>query len=85
MLGTALTAIIGTIAKGKASKAIAATVGGALSIPVVQPLADALFDGLLSGAVPEVKKAGTVIGATLAIMATNWILTWFAPANKPAK
>lgn len=84
MLGTALTAIIGLVAKGKASKAIAATVGGALSVPVVQPIADALFDGILSGAVPEVRKAGVVIGATVAVMATNWILTWFAPANKPS-
>lgn len=85
MLGAALTAIIGTIAKGKAAKAIASGASAVVTIPVVAPLAHEFFAGILEGAGPELRQAGALFGAAVATAAVNYALTWFAPANKPAK
>jgi hypothetical protein len=84
MIGTALTAIIGLVAKGKAAKAIASGVGGIVTIPVVAPLVHEFLEGVLAGAGPELRQAGALVGAALASAAVNYAVTWFAPANAPA-
>jgi hypothetical protein len=85
MIGTALTAIIGLVAKGKAAKAIAAGASGIVTIPVVAPLVHEFMEGVLAGAGPELRQAGALVGAALASAAVNYAVTWFAPANTPAK
>mgnify|MGYP000582533516 CR=1 FL=1 len=85
MLGTILTAAIGLVAKGKASKAIASGASAVVTIPIVAPLAHEFFSGLLDGAGPELRQAGALFGAAVATAAVNYIVTWFAPANATAK
>lgn len=82
-LTTALTAVIGTVAKGKAAKAMA---GGAAGVVLTagQPIVDAFLQGVSTGALPKITELGTIIGATLAGYAVGFVVTYLAPANKPA-
>lgn len=85
MIGTALTAIIGLVAKGKAAKAIASGASAVVTIPIIEPLMNEFMDGILAGAGPEAKRLGTLIGATVVAGIFQYATTWFAPANAPAK
>lgn len=85
MLGAALTTVIGLVAKGKAAKAIASGASAVVTIPVIAPLAHEFFAGLLEGAGPELRQAGALFGAAVATALVNYVVTWLAPANAPAK
>lgn len=84
MLGTALTAIIGVVAKGKAAKAIAAGVGG-LALTAGQPIVDTLVSGFSAGVMPSIEQLGLVLGQAVGGFIVGYAITWFAPKNAPAK
>ena len=86
MLGTALTAVIGIVARGKAAKAIAGTVSGAIATQLANDnsLVSAFVNGVTTGALPKVTELGVMVGEVAIGGLIGWILTWFAPKNKAA-
>lgn len=84
MIGTALTAIIGIVAKGKAAKAIA---GGAATtlVTVGGPVVELLQKGFVDGIAPSIEQIGVTLGQALGAFLVGYAVTWFAPANKAAK
>lgn len=87
MLGTALTAIIGVVAKGKAAKAIAGTLSGAIATQLANDnsLVSAFVNGVTTGALPKVSELGVMVGEVVIGGVIGWVLTYFAPKNAPAK
>ena len=83
MIGTALTTVIGLVAKGKAAKAMAGGAAGAI-LTAGQPFVDTFVAGFQAGALPEVKHLGVILGQAIAGYVVGYAVTWFAPANKPA-
>lgn len=81
-----LTGVIGTVAKGSASKAIAGGVAGAI-LNGTGPLIDAFSTGLVAGAGPQVEALGFAIGQAVIGGLVGYAITWLAPKNKevPAK
>lgn len=77
-----LTTILGVVAKGRASKAIAGGLAGAL-INGAGPLIDAFSQGVFTGAEPAVAQLGVAVGQFVIGGAVGWVLTWLAPANEP--
>jgi len=83
MLGTALTTLIGVVAKGKAAKAFAGGAAG-LILTAGEPIIDAIGKGFVTGAAPQFEQLGVVLGQAIAGYLVGWVLVYFAPANKPA-
>lgn len=82
----ALTAIIGLVAKGKAAKAIAGSVAGAVvtQITADNTLVNAFWEGVTTGALPSVSQFGVMVGQVVIGGAIGYATTWLAPANKKA-
>ena len=76
-----LTSIIGIVARGAASKAIAGGIGGAIATQA-GPLVDVLAGGIVTGATPAIAQLGTLIGQLVIGGAVTYLITWLAPANK---
>ena len=82
MIGTILTGIIGTFAKGRAAKAIAASVGGVVVGSLGGPeIVDAFQSGLGSQLIEPAGAAGRLVGMVLG-GGINWVLAYYAPANR---
>lgn len=74
-----LTAVIGTVAKGSAAKAIA---GGASTLIVgFEPLREVFLTNVVSGLEPAVAQLGAAIGAAIASYTIGHVITWLAPKN----
>jgi hypothetical protein len=76
-----LTSVLGTVAKGAASKAI----GGALAGAVINssgPLLDVFSTGVVAGAKPAVGQLGAALGQAIIGGAIGYVTVWLAPANK---
>jgi len=84
MIGAILTAVIGTIAKGKAAKAIAGGLGGVI-LMAGEPMVNAIADGFADGALPHLTTLGVVLGNALVGGLVGYVTVWFAPANAPVK
>lgn len=82
MFGTILTGVIGTVARGAFAKAIAGSVAGAVATQA-GPLVDVFAGGVITGATPAVGSVGQMVGELVIGGAIGWILTYFAPKNKP--
>ena len=81
MIGTLLTTAIGVIAKGRAAKAIAASVGGLVVGSLGGPeIVDAFQQGVGSQLVEPAGAAGRLIGAIIG-GGINYALAYFAPKN----
>lgn len=85
-----LTTIIGVVAKGKAAKAIAGGIAGAIATQA-GPLIDVFGGGVVQGATPAVGDIGQIVGTILGTGlemavggAVGYFLPWAAPKNKDA-
>ena len=76
MLAAALTALVGTFARGKAAKAIAAGVGGAIA-PTITRVGEGFATGLGDHAFTIGQMIGDGIGGLLVAA-----VVWIAPKNK---
>ena len=83
MIGTALTAVIGLVAKGTAAKAIGGSLAGVI-LMAGEPMVKAIGEGFADGALPHLSTLGIVLGNAVVGGVVGYIVTWFAPANKPA-
>lgn len=86
MLGI-LSAIIGVVAKGKAAKAIAGGLSGAIATQLTSdnPLVGAFWTGVTTGALPSVQEAGVMVGQVVIGGIIGYGVTWLAPKNAVAK
>jgi hypothetical protein len=84
MIGPILTAVIGVIAKGRAAKAMASGAAG-LILTAGEPIVDAIGKGFATGAIPQFEQLGVILGQAIAGYLVGFAITWFAPANAPAK
>jgi len=81
MIGTILTTAIGIFAKGRASKAIASSVGGVVLGALGGPeIIGAFQTGVGSQLIEPAGMAGQVIGAAIG-GGIQYILAYFAPRN----
>lgn len=78
-----LTTIIGVVAKGKAAKAIAGGLSGAV-LTAGGPIVDAFATGFSTGALPKIEEVGVMVGQLVGGWIVGYAVTWLAPANKPA-
>ena len=78
-----LTSIIGVVARGAASKAIAGGIGGAIATQA-GPLVDVFAGGVVTGATPAVGQVGLLLGQVVIGGAISYAITWLAPKNKGA-
>ena len=76
-----ITTILGVVAKGKAAKAIAGGLAGAV-LTAGQPLVDTFANGFVSGGLPAVGELGTLLGQLVIGGAVGYLTVWLAPANK---
>lgn len=76
-----LTAVLGTVAKGAAAKAIGGALGGALATQL-GPLADVFAGGVVTGATPAVGSLGALAGELIIGGTVGYLVTWLSPANK---
>jgi len=78
-----LTTVVAKVARaeGPAAKARAAGASGGLTAVAAWPLAQAFIDGVMAGAVPELRQAGAAIGAAAIGYLVNRVVTWLSPAN----
>ena len=76
-----ITSIIGIVARGAASKAIAGGIGGAIATQA-GPLVDVFAGGIVTGATPAIAQLGTLIGQLVIGGAVSYAVTWLAPANR---
>lgn len=84
-MGSLLTSIIGVVARGSASKAIASAIPGLIAGSFIGPqVLDAFQSGVAEGgAVPAAHALGMALGGVM-LAAVNYAVTWLAPANKPS-
>jgi len=81
MIGALLSTAIGVFAKGRAAKAIAASVGGIIVGSLGGPeIVDAFQSAVASQLVEPAGAAGRLIGAVIG-GGINWVLAYFAPKN----
>lgn len=79
-----LTSILGLVAKGPASKAIAGTIAGGLTALIGPEVLDAFRMAFqASGAIPAAELLGSAAG-TVFLAGVNWLIVYASPANKPA-
>lgn len=78
-----LTSIIGVIAKGKAAKAIAGGAGGVI-LSAGGPVLEMLQAGFVQGIGPSIEQIGVAVGQAVGGFLVGYVVTWLAPANKPA-
>jgi hypothetical protein len=83
-IGTIITSVIGIVAKGKAAKAMAGGAAG-LILTAGEPIVDAIGKGFATGAIPQFEQLGVILGQAIAGYLVGFVITWFAPANAPAK
>lgn len=87
MLGiliSVLSGVIGTVAKGGASKAIAGGLAGAL-LNGTGPLIDMFSTGVVNGAGPQVQALGYAVGQAVIGGLVGYVVTWLAPKNAEPK
>jgi hypothetical protein len=87
MIGTALTAVIGLVAKGSAAKARAGALAGAIvsQISSDNPLVVAFWKGVTTGALPKVTELGIMVGQVVIGGLIGRVMVYWSPANAPAK
>lgn len=78
---TILSSIIGIVARGSASKAIAGSLSGAI-LTGSGPLLDVFSKGLVAGAGPQIEALGFALGQAVIGGLVGYVISWLAPANK---
>ena len=89
LLSVILTPAIGLIARGKSAKAIAGGAAGAItsvlvSNDIVGQVINAFTGGVGEALVPQAHDLGFAVAQAIAGYIVGHVITWFAPANKPA-
>lgn len=83
MLGV-LTTIIGTVARGKAAKAIAGGTATTL-VTIGGPVVEMLQKGFIEGVGPSIEQIGVIAGQGLGAFLVGYAMTWLAPKNAVVK